>query len=236
MPRAGGLCRWAARDVCCGVSGAVPAGRQVGVCRAAPSAGGCLAWGVGGGAGRPLWLSRSVPGRTGGLTLPCLVIHPPTPLSLFFFSSGESPPTTSAPKPAPGLSQARQEGCCPLPLTVSGPGAGEAPPAFPHCLDSPRNVVDSGAELCWALALGVAAGGGKGGTLGPCGARAACRLEDVGGKVSGAPHPHVSPPEPQGPSHQEKLLFLPSPPWHDAVSCHCSLRASHSCRSPVCPS
>lgn len=58
------------------------------------------------------------------------------------------------------------------------PGTGDALPAFPDFVDSPRNVMESGAELHWALALGVAACPGKGDMLGTRRAGAACWPED----------------------------------------------------------
>ena len=194
-------------------------GWQVGVGRVAPSAGG--AW-PGGGGGRASLLAEQEHSRQdwgADSVMPCgpLTCH----LSLFsFLSSGEPPPTTSAPTPASCQFRACQEGCRHLPLTGSGPGAGEAPLAFPDRPGSPRNVVDSGAELCWALALGVAASGGKRDSLGPHGAGAAYWLEGLGGKVSGAPRPCVSPPRASWPQPPGKAALAPPPPL--ARSCQLS--------------
>lgn len=153
--KARGLSSWPAKDISFGVSGAAVGG--VGSCGSPewpPVLAG--AWPN----GEEGWVAllakkghtkQDQGVRVGKLALSCLV--PPYPSLSSTFSSGEPPPTTSAPKQASRLLWPSQEGCCHLHLTVSNPGAGEAPPAFSNFADSPRNVMDSGTKLCWTLAL-----------------------------------------------------------------------------------
>lgn len=150
--KARGLSSWPAKDVFFRVSGAAVGG--VGSCRS-PERPPVLAgaW-PNGGEGWVALLAKEGQDwgvRVGKLALSCLV--PPYPCLSSILSSGEPPPTTLAPRQASRLLRPCQEGCCHLHLTVSSPGAGEAPPAFPNFADSPRNVMDSGTKLRWALAL-----------------------------------------------------------------------------------
>lgn len=69
--------------------------------------------------------------------------HPTSPLSS---ALGNPLPITSAPRQASCLSGSAREGAANF-ISLSVPGAGEAPPAFPDFVDSSRNVVDSGTEL-----------------------------------------------------------------------------------------
>ncbi|XP_004772537.1 uncharacterized protein LOC101691112 [Mustela putorius furo] len=139
------------------------------------------------------------------------------------FGSGEAPPpTTFASRSASCVFWPCPEGCCHLRSLCVWP----ALPAFPDCVDFPKNVMDSGAELGRAFTLGVAAGPSEGDVLPTCRAGAACWPEGKDEKVLG-PSPSCVPSQ----NRQENLLFLSSPTWHEAVGC-CSLHGSHSCWSP----
>lgn len=84
---------------------------------------------------------------------------PPTsPLSS---ALGNPLPMISAPRQALCLSGSGREGAATF-ISLSGPGAGQAPPAFPDFVDSSRNVTDSGTELQALLDCSLECGGQPG--------------------------------------------------------------------------
>lgn len=185
----------------------------------------------GGGEGKAALLAKQEHARGAGSVMTCVPLLPP-PLFLLH------------------LWEATSHNLCPYTYFVfrgySSPARKGATTFIPLCpaqgqrkyrllfltVDSPRNVMDSGSELCWALALGVAGQRGQAWSLRCWG----CLLaRGFGWEGVWEPSPVMCPlPKPRDPSHQEKLLFPPLPHWHEGVSCHCSLHVSHSCWSPMC--
>lgn len=146
--RARGLCQWPAKDVPCGVSGAA----------------------LGGGlqSGPQCW---QVPG--GLAAMPGAPSPASSPSSALGSELPQLCPCTGFMKPVWGgtpLSRALPGRLLPPSPHCAPPRGRGSTPAFPDFVDSPRNVMDSGSELCWAPALGVAASGDKGDMFGLWGA------------------------------------------------------------------